>query len=71
MVDDRCMIEVGRGGRRQKKAAHFMDYDSSRFVSHRTIVLSATILQIDVVQENRAERNDSQCEATGFIELYK
>ena len=69
MVDDRCMIEVGRGGRRLKKAAHSMDYDSSRFVSHRTIVLSATIFQIDIVQENRAERNDSQCEATGFNEL--
>ena len=48
-----------------------MDYDSSRFVSHRTIVLSATIFQIDIVQENRAARNDSQCEATGLNELYK
>ena len=54
MVVDRCMIEVGRGGRTQKGAAHFMDYDASTFESHRTIVLSATIFQIDVVQENRA-----------------
>jgi len=30
-----------------------------------------TIFQIDSVQDNRAERNDSECEATGFNELYK
>ena len=29
----------------------------------------ATIFQIDIVQENRALRNDSQCEATGLNEL--
>ena len=31
----------------------------------------ATIFQIDIVQENRAERNDSECEAIGYNELYK
>ena len=39
MVDGCCMSKVGRGGQRLKKAAHSMDSDSSRFVSHRTIVL--------------------------------
>ena len=48
-----------------------MDYDSSRFVSQQKIVLNATIFQNDVVQDNRAERNDSQLKAKGFDELYK
>ena len=38
---------------------------------YKTIVQNATIFHIDVVQDNLAERNDSQCEATGFNELYK
>ena len=63
------MIEVGREGRRLKKAAHSMDYDSSRFVSHQPSCFYATIFQIDIVQDNRASRNDSQCEATGLNEL--
>ena len=43
-----------------------MDYDSSRLVSQQKIVLNATNFEIDIVQDNRAERNDSQCEATGL-----
>ena len=66
MIDDRCMIEFGRGGRRPKMAAHSVDFDSSRFVSHQRIVLLRNDFSGNIVQENRALRNDSQCEATGL-----
>ena len=42
-----------------RKAAHFKGCDSCKFVSQQTIVLNATIFRIDIVQDNRAERNDS------------
>ena len=35
------------------------------------IALNATIFHIDVVQDNLAECNDSECEATVYNELYK
>jgi hypothetical protein len=38
---------------------------------YRPIVQNATMFHIDVVQDNLAERNDSECEATGYNELYK
>ena len=54
-----------------RKAAHFKGCDSCKSVSQQTIVLNATIIQFHNVQDNRAERNDSQLKAKGFDELYK
>ena len=54
-----------------RKAAHFKSCASCKFVSQQTIVLNATIFQNDIVQDNRAERNDLQVKAKSFDELYK
>ena len=69
MVDDRCMSKVGRGGRTKKRPHIPWTMILPDLCHIGQSCFYATTFQIDIVKEDRALRNDSQCDATGLNEL--